>query len=77
MGRQNHNSLIEGFFGAFSWLTLSIGRARCFASAGVAARVSIEMHVHSGVPHGFELFAPGADISRRAIADRIRVLRAF
>jgi acetyl esterase/lipase len=48
-----------------------------FASAGVAARVSIELHVHSGVPHGFELFAPGADISRRAIADRIRVLRAF
>jgi hypothetical protein len=36
-----------------------------------------ELHVHPGVPHGFELFAPDADASRRATADRVRALRSF
>lgn len=41
------------------------------------AHVPTELHVHPGVPHGFELFAPDADVSRRATADRVRALRSF
>jgi acetyl esterase/lipase len=41
------------------------------------ATVAIELHVHPGAPHGFELFAPDADVSRRANADRVRALRSF
>lgn len=39
------------------------------------AGVSTELHVHGGVAHAFEAFVPDAQISRRAINDRIRVLK--
>jgi len=48
-----------------------------YAQRLVAARVPVELHVHRGAPHGFEAFAPQADVSRRAIADRLRVLRSL
>ncbi|MBS1881574.1 MAG: alpha/beta hydrolase [Actinobacteria bacterium] len=38
------------------------------------AGVPTELHVHPGVPHDFELVAPAAPVSRRAVADRLRVL---
>jgi acetyl esterase/lipase len=41
------------------------------------AGVPTELHVRPGVPHDFELLAPEADVSRRALADRIRVLRSL
>lgn len=47
--------------------------ARRLARAGVP----VELHVHPGVPHGFDLIAPEADVTKRAFADRIRVLRAL
>jgi acetyl esterase/lipase len=37
----------------------------------------VELHVHPGAPHGFEAFAWDADVSRRARADRVRVLRSL
>jgi acetyl esterase/lipase len=43
----------------------------------VQAQVPTELHVHPGVPHGFEVMAPEAGVSRRATADRVRVLRSF
>jgi acetyl esterase/lipase len=39
--------------------------------------VPTELHVHPGAPHDFDLLAPEADVSRRAVADRIRVLRSL
>jgi acetyl esterase/lipase len=42
-----------------------------------AAAVSVELHVRPGVPHGFDVFAPNADITGRAWADRYRVLRSL
>ncbi|MGA5461644.1 alpha/beta hydrolase [Mycobacterium sp. NPDC050041] len=42
-----------------------------------AAGVPTELHVHPGCPHGFEMIVPDADASRRAIADRVRRLRAI
>lgn len=42
-----------------------------------AAGISTELHVHPGVPHGFDGFAPDTAVARRAIADRLRVLSAL
>ena len=39
--------------------------------------VATELHLHPGCPHAFEALAHGADVSRRAIDDRIRRLRAL
>ncbi|MGV9800906.1 alpha/beta hydrolase [Mycobacterium sp. NPDC003449] len=49
----------------------NIGYARRLAEAGVPT----EFHLHPGCPHGFDFFAFNADVSRRAMADRVRRLR--
>lgn len=41
------------------------------------AGVSCELHVHPGVPHAFEAFAPDSKVAARSRADRIRVLQSF
>jgi acetyl esterase/lipase len=47
-------------------------------AAGLArARVPVELHVHPGVPHGWERFAPHSATARRANADRLRVIGAL
>lgn len=51
----------------------NIEYARRLARAGVP----VELHVHPGVPHSFDLIAPEAEVTKRAFADRIRVLRAL
>jgi acetyl esterase/lipase len=38
------------------------------------AGVPVEFHLRPGVPHEFETFAHAANIARRAVADRLRVL---
>ena len=39
--------------------------------------VSVELHVHPGCPHGYDVFAPDASVTARALADRTRVLNAL
>lgn len=41
------------------------------------AGVPVELHVHRGAPHAFEAIAPRSDLTRRALADRFRVLRSL
>jgi len=41
------------------------------------AGVGVELHVHPGVPHAFEVFAPDSAVAQRAMADRVRVLRGL
>lgn len=48
-----------------------------YAARLLAAGVSTELHVRVGAPHGFERRAPAAGISRRAVADRVRVLSSL
>ena len=48
-----------------------------YARRMMASGVSVELHVHPGVPHAWEFFAPDADVSKRAIADRIRAIMSF
>lgn len=38
------------------------------------AGVDVEFHLHPGVPHEFDTFAWDTDVSRRAVADRLRAL---
>jgi acetyl esterase/lipase len=46
-----------------------------YARRVVSAGSSVELHVHRGCPHGFDRVAPNASITRRARADRIRVIQ--
>ena len=41
------------------------------------AGVPLELHVHPDVPHGFDLIAPEAQVTRRAWENRCRVLRSL
>jgi acetyl esterase/lipase len=55
---------------------LDIFRDEVLAYARLLGRagVEVELHLHPGAPHEFETIAPAAAVSRRAVADRIRVL---
>jgi acetyl esterase/lipase len=48
-----------------------------YARRMAAAGTPIELHVHPGCPHGFDRAAPGADVTRRSRADRLRALRGY
>jgi acetyl esterase/lipase len=50
-----------------------ISFARRLADAGVPT----ELHVYPGCPHAFEALARDAAVSRRAVSDRVRRLRAL
>ena len=41
------------------------------------AGVSVELHVHPGVPHAFEALAPQTAVARRSAADRLRALTSL
>jgi acetyl esterase/lipase len=41
------------------------------------AGVPVEFHLHPGAPHEFDSIAFDADVARRAIADRVRVLKSI
>jgi len=41
------------------------------------AGVPVEFHLHPGAPHEFDSIAFTADVARRAIADRVRVLKSL
>jgi len=42
-----------------------------------AAGVPVEFHLYPGCPHAFEVFAPAASVSQRAIANRVRFLQSL
>lgn len=58
---------------------LDIFRAEITAFAGrlLESGVRLEFHLHPAVPHAFELFAPAAAVSERAMADRVRALKSL
>jgi acetyl esterase/lipase len=41
------------------------------------AGVPVEFHLHPGAPHEFDSIAFNSDVARRAIADRVRVLKSI
>lgn len=48
-----------------------------YAAKLASSGVPIELHVHPGAPHGFDRLAPGAAVTRRAFADRIRIISSL
>lgn len=47
-----------------------------YARRLMAAGVPTEFHLHPGCPHLFDAHAPAADVSRRALSDRVRRLKS-
>lgn len=45
-----------------------------YAARIAAANISLELHVYPGLPHAFEVFAPGTESTKRATADRMRAV---
>ena len=50
-----------------------IAFTQCLARAGVP----VELHVHPGVPHGWERLAPKSQAAVRAMADRVRAITSL
>ncbi|MFD4601916.1 alpha/beta hydrolase fold domain-containing protein [Streptomyces sp. NPDC058464] len=48
-----------------------------YAARLAAAGVPVELHVHPGVPHGWDRLAPHCGAAQRAFADRLRALVAL
>lgn len=48
-----------------------------YATTLSRAGVQVEFHLHPGAPHEFDSIAFESDVARRAIADRVRVLRSI
>lgn len=48
-----------------------------YASKLSRAGVPVEFHLPPGAPHEFASIAFAADVARRAIADRVRVLKSI
>ncbi|KAL1890130.1 hypothetical protein Sste5346_008423 [Sporothrix stenoceras] len=48
-----------------------------YAVKHMQAGIRTELHIHPGVPHGWEVVAPHAAISKRAFADRTRTIQAI
>ncbi|HEX6343594.1 alpha/beta hydrolase [Umezawaea sp.] len=48
-----------------------------YATTLSRAGVPVEFHLHPGAPHEFDSIAFTSDVARRAVADRVRVLRSI
>lgn len=71
-------------FGGLAPTYLDVGELDIFLGENVdyvrriaRAGIPVELHVHPGTPHAFDLIAPDAAVTKRAIADRVRVLAAL
>ena len=63
---------------------IEVGQLDIFCNEDIAyalklsqAGVPVELHVHPGAQHGFELVAPDSNVARRSTQDRLRVLQSL
>jgi acetyl esterase/lipase len=48
-----------------------------YALGLLKAGVPVELHVHTGAPHGYDRLAPGSKLTQRAMNDRIRTIQSI
>lgn len=48
-----------------------------YAQQLTKAGVPVELHLHSGAPHGYDRIATGSKLTQRAMKDRIRVIQSI
>lgn len=48
-----------------------------YAMRLLKAGVPVELHVHSGAPHGYDRIAPGSSLVQRAMNDRLRIIQSI
>lgn len=48
-----------------------------YANRLIDCGVDVEQHVYPGAPHAFELLVPQAEVSKKAVANRIKAIRSF
>lgn len=48
-----------------------------YAQQLTKAGIPVELHVHPGVPHGYDRIASNANLTKRAMHDRIRVIQSI
>jgi acetyl esterase/lipase len=63
---------------------IEVGQLDIFCNENIAyalelsqAGIPVELHVHPGAPHGFELVAPASKVAQRSTKDRLRVLQTL
>jgi len=47
-----------------------------YARKLAGANVPLEFHLHTGAPHGFEIFTPETALAKRAVADHVRAIQS-
>lgn len=48
-----------------------------YARRFVAANIPVDLHIYPGLPHGFEAFCAGTDVTRRAYENRYKAMLSF
>ncbi|HXS35888.1 MAG TPA: alpha/beta hydrolase [Flavipsychrobacter sp.] len=48
-----------------------------YATGLLKAGVPVELHVHTGAPHGYDRIAPKSKLTQRAMNDRLRIIRSI
>jgi len=48
-----------------------------YAQHLLKAGVPVELHVHSGAPHGYDRIAPASKLTKRAMNDRLRIIQSI
>jgi acetyl esterase/lipase len=58
-------------------LDLHRDEAIAYAQGLACAGVPVELHVHAGMPHGWDRIAPRSDAAQRVLADRARTIASI
>ncbi|TJZ53697.1 alpha/beta hydrolase [Sphingobacterium olei] len=68
---------LPGTYIEVGFLDIFRNESIAYANELCKAGVELEFHIHPGVPHAYDLFAPNSAISKQAFQDRVRVLKSI
>jgi acetyl esterase/lipase len=55
-------------------LDIFVHENMALVSEFIAANITVECHIHPGVPHAFELFAPTSKVAQKAMRNRLEAI---